>query len=317
MKYLLPVNKMKDEIIQLFSEKPMRSGCYNWVEIFKGHIASYNDVKDNLEDYDVIHINLCPADWWIALDAGRKLKNSSTKLVLCNDHVSEFWHKWELDPMLYVQVQEMGDVVFGTEPYQTSQMIDRAFTMPHPSNIKDFKTMKNKFKDSDKIGFICHSYDTTVIQRILFAKKLKDNLKCKTVLYNYVAGKGKERSISEYWFDEIFNQFEFPQWCMSLMRNKMMVELAEYHTYGRATVETAALGMPTIGTDRVFSMKHNFPKLCTDPLDHRAILDIAKKVWNDDKFRQEQVDYAYDACEYFNYENCKKRMLEALDKVRK
>ena len=316
MKYLIPINKLREEILQIFREKPMRGGFYNWGAIFKAEMKEYKKIED-LEKYDVIHVNMSPSDWWMVFDIKKRIKNSSTKLVLNNDHVSEFWYKWELDPNIYLQVQEQGDVVFGTEPYQTSQMIDRAVTMPHPTNIKDIKFLKNNFKDSDKIGFMCHSYDKTVVQRVLMSKNLIKDLNCKTVLYNYVASNPKERAISEYWFDEIFKQFEFPQFCMSIMRNRLMLELADYHTYGRATVETAALGVPTVGSDRIFSMRHNFPELVTDPLDHRKIRKLVKKVWTNDKFRQEQIDYAYDACEYFNYKNSKERMMIELDKVAK
>ena len=52
MKHLLPVNRMKEDIAQVFKEKPMRSGCYNWTGVFDGVIASYNDVKE----------------WWIPCD---------------------------------------------------------------------------------------------------------------------------------------------------------------------------------------------------------------------------------------------------------
>jgi hypothetical protein len=315
MKYLIPVNKLREEMLQVFREKPMRSGFYNWGAIFKAEMREYNKI-DDLEKYDVIHVNMSPSDWWMVFDIKRRIKNSSTKLVLNNDHVSEFWHKWELDPNMYLQVQEQGDVVFGTEPYQTSQMIDRAVTIPHPTNIKDLKFLNNTFKDSNKIGFMCHHYDKTIIQRVLMSKKLKSDLKCKTGLYNYVAGNPKERAISEYWFDEIYKQFEFPQFAMSVMRNKLMLELADYHTYGRATVETAALKVPTVGSDRIYSMRQNFPGLCADPYDHKRIRYLTKKLWNDEEFRQEQIDYAYDACEHFNYKNSKERMMKELDKVK-
>lgn len=319
MKYLILANKVSESVAQVFKEYPMRSGFFNWAKVMEADMLPYNHIKDDLEKYDVVHINLAPVDWWLAFDVRKRLQNSSTKLVVNNDHVSEHWHRWNLDPNLYLQVQDCGDLVFGTEPYQVSQMIDKAICMPHPTNIKEIKIFKNRVKQkkNDVIGMFYHFYDETNLQKVLLTKSLKQDLKCKMFLYNYVKEKNKESSISEYWFDKIFQQFEFPQFCMSLMRNKMMIELAEYHTYGRATVETAALGIPTVGSDRVFSMKHNFPKLVCDPLDHRKIRELAKKVWNNSKFRQEQIDYAYNACEYFNYANCKKRMMKALDEVKK
>ncbi|GAH29862.1 unnamed protein product, partial [marine sediment metagenome] len=49
---------------------------------------------------------------------------------------------------------------------------------PHPSNIKEMKMFKNKFK-SNNIGFLYHHYEPTVIQNVLLSKSLKDDLKCK------------------------------------------------------------------------------------------------------------------------------------------
>ena len=71
---------------------------------------------------------------------------------------------------------------------------------------------------------------------------------------------------------------------MNLMTNKIIVELAPYHTYGRATTETACLKIPVIGSDRVFSMRHCYPQTSTDPYNHRKIREFAQKLWTDKKF---------------------------------
>ena len=174
MKYLIPVNKVIDEVKQIFMETPTRSGFYNWRNVMEADMASYNSIKDNTDNWDVIHVNMNPSNWWFILELGRKLKNSSTKLVLNNDHVSEFWHRWELDPSVYLQVQECGDVVFGTEPFQTSQMIDRAFWMPHPSNIREMNIER-----ANKLKTLVDTYHVPIICTAELRKKTKQEGKDK------------------------------------------------------------------------------------------------------------------------------------------
>lgn len=316
-KYAIPTMKDQEVVAQIFQEYPMRSGFYNWAKVMKADMMPYEKLEP--EDYDVVHVNMAPTNWWFILELQRKLKNSSTKLILNNDHVSEHWYKWNWDINLYEQIQEGGDVVFGTEPYQTSQMIDRAVCMPHPSAIKEMKIFSNKFKkgSEDRFGMFFHHYDQTLVQSALLSRTLKKDTGMKSCLYNHVPRQtSNPESIYEAHFDKLYKQFEFPQFCMNLMRNKFMVELAQYHTYGRATVETAACKIPTIGSDRVDSMQRNFPFTCTDPLNHRKIREFAKHL-EINNFRKKVTEHAYYACEYYNYKNCKERMRKLIEGVRK
>jgi len=310
----MPLN-ITPEIEQIFKEYPMRSGYYNWAKVFNADIAKYDKIKERLEEYDVVHINMSPANWWMILDAEKRLRNSSTKLVVNNDHVSEHWHKWRLDPMIYLKVQECGDLVFGTEPFQTSQMIDKAVCMPHPTDTKAIKIFKNSFK-SNSVGILYHGYDPTEVQIQLMAQAIKKDLKCPVELWNYVQLKD-EKTLFKNHFDKVHNQYSFSEFCMALMRNKVLLELAPYHTYGRITTEIACLKVPVVGSDRVGSMRHNYPFTSCDPYDHRKIRGYVKDLFENDSFKQKVVDTAYENVEYYSFENCKKRMLEHLEGVRK
>ena len=87
MKYLFVCGKGMLKIAEIVSNAPQGAGCYNWINIFKGAVANYEKVKDKLEDYDVVQINVVPGSFGAVLDAHQRLKNSSTKLVLNNDYV--------------------------------------------------------------------------------------------------------------------------------------------------------------------------------------------------------------------------------------
>ena len=118
-------------------------------------------------------------------------------------------------------------------------------------------------------------------------------------------------------FDEHMSPMNYPEYVNSIMTNRFIVKLSSCHTYGRNTVDTAALGVPTMGTDRVYSMVKCFPKMIADPFDFKKQMQIADNIMNNRKWLDEQIEYASNACEFFNYDNSKKRFLDALEDARK
>src|SRR3990167_7168802 len=100
------------------------------------------------------------------------------------------------------------------------------------------------------------------------------------------------------------------------MTNRFIFENCSYHTYGRTTVDTAALGVPTVGSNRVWSMRHCFPNMSFDPFDAKSIVDCMDKILQGGSWLDEQMDYAKESVEFFNYENSEKRYLEMVDYAR-
>ena len=109
IKYLCLVRKLTEPIAATLEEIPPRGGFYNWLNVFKGDLYSYDSVEDgtiDLEDYDVVHVNMPPVDQIMIPEIRKKLGwNSSTKLVLNNDHVPEVWNGFVLHPQQYHTVQ--------------------------------------------------------------------------------------------------------------------------------------------------------------------------------------------------------------------
>jgi len=135
LKYCHVVYKITNGMKAALDEVPRRSGMYNWMFLFKGEMVPINEVsKDYLEKFDVVQVNLSPVDQVLVPEVRRILgNNSSTLLIANNDYVCEAWGKWGTHPLYYHQVQEVADAVFGTEPYQTSQLRDDAYCIPHPT----------------------------------------------------------------------------------------------------------------------------------------------------------------------------------------
>lgn len=317
IKYLCLVNTVTPGIKDTLKEVPARSGFYNWLFAFKGDIASYENVVDgtvNLHDYDVVHINLPPIDQVMIFDIRKRLGwNSKTKLVLNNDYVPEVWAQQGIHPEQYWHVQEMADMVFGTEPSQVSHMIPRAKCMPHPSKIEILKHIMPQ-ETEDSFGTIFHWWRGESFNAGYFALKLKKMFpKLRSKLYAYRADKDENVKWSRIMWDNLMPSMDYPDYIDHLCTNKFVYEPTYCHTYGRNSVDLAAIGIPMIGTKNVWSMKHCFPYTSFEHNRLDLHLEAAKKLLTDESFRKKVIDYAQEASEYFNYENSKKRFLDFLE----
>jgi len=304
-------------IVSALKEQPARSGQYNWFQLFAGDIGTFGSFKDKLHEYDIVQINLSPVDMVIVPEVRRILgENSKTKLVLNNDYVCEYWGKWELDPYLYDNVQRMGDMVFSTEKHQVSNMIDGTFVIPHPTRTEQLKCMgiDSETKVNSSVGFIFHWWvgETYLPNRTL--KKLEQKGYFKHIkMFSY----NKQWDTMKRYKGHMFADYNtipnmpFPDYAEEVMKTEIIFDPNPYHTYGRNGVEAACWKIPVIGSNRVFSYNKLFPELTIDPFDYH---DIEKKfdIVLEDKERLKKIlDKAYDDVEYFNYENSKKRFMDA------
>ena len=321
---VLPGREIPKHIKDCLKEQPSRSGAYNWLFLHHGEINTFESIRNNLEDYDVLQINMSPRDMPIIPEIRRALGNSSsTKLVLNNDYVCEKWNLWGQDPYYYRQMQRCGDMVFGTEPHQTSFMINGTFTFPHPTNTKVVKRIGCDPSTKDNsVGSIFHWWNPETFLTFLTVEKLKLKYGVSSRLFGYRETNAPPDMVSKfknYMFDDIVPQLEFPDFANAIQRSRVVFDPNACHTYGRNGVELACWKIPVVGSDRVFSYNKLFPKLTCKPYDQN---DIMKKfdMILDDKNKvkiQTMLDEAYDAVEYFNYDNSKARYMEALETAEK
>ena len=321
MKYSIVVAKITQPMKIALEEVPRRSGMYNWMFLFKGQINNFNDCMEELENYDVIQVNMSPVDQSIIPEIHERLKNSSTKLVLNNDYVCEDWGRWHMPTLQYERIQKMGDMVYGTEPRQTSHMIEGSFCMPHPTWVSMLSKVgiDNDWPDDHKIlSSLFHWWEgRSFNQSLLFERLRRYLVKKKFTVHTKTLGYSPEHDVSKKWrklmFDAQIGLMDYPEFLEHLGRSDLVLEQSAYHTYGRTSVDTACIGIPTIGTNRVFSMRHCWPNMICDPFDLRTQEKIAKKVIEDPGWTQEQLKLARKKVEYFNYKNSKKRYLRALE----
>jgi len=314
IKYVTVCNKLTESMRSCLEEVPRRGGFFNWMFLFKGEIRTYDDMLgDNaFEKYDVIHVNGAPSDQILVPEIRKKIGKSDTKIVFNNDHVCEVWEGWRNSFLPYLQAQEQADMVFGTEPYQVSNMIDRAVVMPHPHWIHMLKRM-GRPEIEPSIGFLYHWWESKSYLPAIWSYKLKDaGINHKSKLFAHLPKNDQNAAIRQC-YDELHPGYDYPTFMEKFMANKFVVDYCGYHTYGRSSVDMAAVGVPMIGSDRIESMRRCFPDLAIDPCDGKEFHRLAKKLWTDTEFYQKVQDYASEACEYYNYKNSKIRFLQHLE----
>ena len=320
IKYLQVVQKVTPSMKHCLEEIPRRGGMYNWIFLFKGSMMPISEVTPKiLEDYDVIQINLAPVDQLLIKRLRNMLpKSSSTLLIGNNDYTCEAWETWRQHPLQYLQAQDELDAVFGTEKHQVTHLRDDAYVIPHPHWISMLKHIGNDDLETDryKVGAVYHWWENKAYSASLMLEKLRRKYKLVTRLYGYTPKNDPLVGWQKVMWDNIMPLMEYPKFQRSLMTNRFIIDNCSYHTYGRTSVDTAALGIPTIGSDRIFSMKQCFPNMCCDPFDLKTLSSIAERVLKDGRWLDEQMSIASDRCEYFNYKNSKSRYMEMVEEVR-
>jgi len=317
IKFLHLAAKITDSMKACLDECPRRGGMYNWMFLFKGNMRAlpYVDKKE-LEEYDVVQMNCSPIDLSIVPKVIKMLENSDTKLILNNDYVCECWDGCNIPQFYYWDCLDRADMVFGTEPHQTSHLIDGSFCMPHPHWIEMIKRHgKIRPEEPDKaIGYQFKWWEGKTYTPFLLLEKIKRKYpKIKSRLYAYIDNSDKSKMYAKAMWDEIYHGMGYPDFINHLTSNLAVYEGCSFHTYGRTTVDTAAIGIPSFGTDRVFSMKHCWPNMIADPYRLDKLKEIFEKILKGGSWLDEQIDYAKKSVEYFNYKNSEKRFRAALD----
>jgi hypothetical protein len=306
--------EIPENIKKCLEEQPARSGMYNWLFLHGGEINAFQNIKDDLEKFDQVQINMSPADMVIIPEVRRILENSSTMLVLNNDYVSEYWGKWNIDPFKYDNIQRMGDMVFGTEPYQVSNMIDGTFCIPHPTNTELLKHLGTDNAQNNCISTIFHWWAGESYIPFRTVNKMRQIYKIpKLKIYGYEQEKDSMSKYHGFMWSEKVPIINFREFAQMIQKDRIIYDPNPCHTYGRNGVELACLKKPVIGSNRVFSYNKLFPELTCDPYDFNATAKLFKMYIEQPDKIKEIADRAYDEVEYFNYKNSEARWNEAID----
>lgn len=323
IKYAHVVTKINEAMQGALNEVPRRGGMFNWMFVHKGgQMLEMNSVtKEQLEKFDVVQVNLSPADQPLVRPLKEMLKGSSTTLIGNNDFVAECWSHWLQHCDEYQWVVKECDGWFGTEPYQTACLPEGAFCLSHPHDIKTLKHIGNDDLDERYIntGFLYHWWEGRgYIPALMFSRfKKKYPGDVITRIYGYTKSGdtyGKWTNVS---YEKLMPMMKYPDFLRSLMMNRFVLENSGYHTYGRTSVDTAAVGIPTLGSNRVLSMRKCFPNMSFDPMDVHNIESTMHKIIKGGSWLDEQMSIAHEECEYFNYDNSRERYTAMYEEIKR
>ena len=300
--------------IQLLQEDLTRTGLYQWMNVFKGKIHRFQDAKpEDICKHDIIQVNASRQDLNL-IPRLRKIiddNNAKTKLVVNNDYTTELWFGSFDYPEEVGEAMRHAHMLFGTEYYMCTAVEEitgrKCYEIPHPCHVKRLKILPKEPKQ-EVIGILWHRYDNPVYIPWFMAR----NHGLKTRLLGYTRDVDKKPYVAESMYNEILPGKNFPEFCRDMLRCRVLVEPFTLHSHGRCTLDTAALGIPVVGSDRVESVRRCYPHTTIDPYDIKKGRELINKLLTDDEFYDKVSSTAQKEVEYYNQENAKKRYLKAL-----
>lgn len=297
---------------QLLDEDKTRTGLYQWQNVFDGVVKYPREIK-RYDDYDIVQVNMSTQDVPLVSIVRNALgKDSKTKLVLNNDYTTEMWGLSFPHPeVLYNSVAELPDMVFGTEYYQTTALSlltkRKCFVIPHPADVKRLKSLP-KIPTKDAISTIWRRYDNFSYIPSLAVR----DLGYKTRLLGYDKNVDKNTWLTTSLFDEVYGGTNFFDFCDLMRESKVVYDPFTFHSYNRAIVDCAAMGVPVVGSNRTQSINVCYPYTKVDPFDVSSAKKLIEKLCVDDDFRKKVVDYAREHVEVYNHKNSMEKYLMAL-----
>ena len=308
MKYLFTSPKIYTE---LFNSNPQPSGSYQWYKVLDGSIKQFRDVED-FEKYDVVHMNVTILDMPYIRQLREKLKNSSTKIVLNQDHAPELWSHAYTHPLEFAKIFELADHAFATT--ETAKSLIQALTrnkitcMPHPCETHILKKLRVTTK-VDHAAIMYHKYDNPVFHPYF----IFNDIGIKSSIIGYDQSQDHRANTTEVLYDNVYPVMQFPEYIRLLGESRLLYEPTTVHSYGRAPCESACLRIPTVGSHSISSMNKLWPKTSGNVFDADLMRKHISAILASDEYANELTDYAFEEVEYYGFKQSKERYKEMLD----
>jgi len=304
-------------IVDAAQDSLQLSGLYLWSRAFNafGKCGTIHNIwrKEDLEDYDIIHVNYTPSNNQLPTIIRNELgMDSSTKLVVNVDLDIKYWgQNWAYNLINFTRDIEAADVLFHVEP-RGAELIEilieqEVYTNPHPIDVTNLYDFMVKEKEP-VIGTIFHRYFPNTLLPYLAQK----NIPMARILFGHQPI-GKQGSVANAgMFDQILKYQDFTSYVTELAKCAIGFDLYEGYSYGRATIEFAGLGIPAVVSNTI-AASNLFPQTSVHPYDIKGAEAILQKLSTDTEFCNEVILEAHERCKMYSLKNSYNRFAEMVE----
>lgn len=297
------------------SKDVVLSGLWQWHLAFdkfgkKGDVRLLRR-KEELEEYDIIHINMTAGNLALPDMVRDELGDSSdTKLVVNIDFDVMQWGVNWVYPTILMKTVDCADMIFHVEStgadVLTHVLGRKVHTLPHPVDVVGL----DRYKKSEREPTI-----TTMWHRYIPDCTLPYFVQKDIPLYRVLLGhSGKVPTHSMY--DFVYKHSPFVETIETMSRSSFGCDLYPGRSYGRSVIEFAALAVPCVCSNTIEASRRCFPELSVYPFDVAGANKKFKSIIDSSEKLVDVFTYAYDAVKYYSQENCYNRMVEAIGDIR-
>lgn len=293
---------------------PMLSGLWQWHLAFDKH-GKKGEVrlirrKEELEDYDVVHVNMTAGNFGLPHMIRDQLgESSSTKLISNIDFEVGAWGQLT-HPTMLEKVMQCADMVFHVETRGAdvlTNVLDRPVpALPHPVDVDGI----DRYKKTDREPYIANVYHRYYPDITIPYWVIRD-----LPLYSMLLGYGNGKVPSLPMYDQVFGHIPFVNMLENMSKAKFGIDLFHGYNYGRTVVEFAALAIPCVCSETIDAAHRCFPDLVVNPFDVKKAHDLFTELIDDDEKYIDVFTRAYEAAGYYSQKNCYDRMVEALEEI--
>ena len=282
------------------------SGLFNWANVLAG-ASAFPRSQEEMSKFNLIHLNVTAENLNLIPKIVRLVDRTKTKLIFNVDYAIELWPRNFRHPELFLQQLNQADFIFAVEE-KMAEILSLALhrtvpCIPHPTDTVGLKETYFSAERDNQIGVAIHQYDGAVTAPFY---ALREQNHFQTVAFGGIS------KPEDYYhlFDFIAPYRSFEDNMKMVSRLFAIVESYTIHSYGRVSVEAAALGIPVIGSTIVGSIKRCFPETSfDDPMDALHIIKHIVQLQNP-AFYRHVSQKAMKEADYYSFENSRRRMIK-------
>lgn len=309
---LLTFDQPTKSHIQFFAkDKLCISGLYLWAKAFKGTFG-FPVFPEDTEEFNLIHVNITPRNIPLMSQLTPMINRKKTKLLLNVDHSIDLWQTAFPYPQQLLETLDKADFLFGVEPDMCGMLSEalkrRVECIPHPVDTEQITKLKQHDRDQ-RIGVSIHRYLGNYILPWYGLKNLPKGWVTTAIGAETPEFKPKVHHL----FPEVQGYIKFEKLMPFIATLYAMVESYTIRSYGRLTLECAALAVPVIGGNCVSSQGRCFPELTMGGFKTLEVQKLLKRLIEDPAFYTAVVQKGLKEVETVSLENSKTKMIDFLN----